>query len=153
LSNFKKISASDDIRDVIKSSFEKELPISGAWGYSKDEAIVVESKQLSIKQFEHMLIMMRSYIEMNMTLSSEDRYAGISANELSRESINDNGLIYDKVTYKVSAIKEIEYNKFIKEYKENFEKDGFDLTNHFKKREEATLDRELICWFDVTKAI
>jgi predicted small secreted protein len=153
LSSFKKISSSDNIKEVIKSSFDKDLDISGAWGYSQDEAIVIEKKQASLKQFEHMLIMMRSYIEMNMTIAKEDRYAGINATELARQTVKDDSLTFDKVTYKISAIKELEYNEFIKEYKENSEKDGFDLGEHFKRRENATLNREVICWFDVTKMI
>ena len=153
MSSFKKISSSDNIKEVIKSSFDKDLDISGAWGYNQDETIVIEKKQASLKQFEHMLIMMRSYIEMNMTIAKEDRYAGINATELARQTVKDDSLTFDKVTYKISAIKELEYNEFIKEYKENFEKDGFDLGEHFKRRENATLNREVICWFDVTKMI
>jgi len=88
---------------------------------------------------------MRAYLEMNMTLSEHERYGAINLNEIKRELEDE----YEKVSYEISAIKELEYNGFITEYKENLEKADFDMNEHFAKRKEATLKREVIYWFKV----
>jgi hypothetical protein len=88
---------------------------------------------------------MRAYLEMNMTLEEDERYGAINLNELSREPIG--GL--EKVVYEVSAMKELEYKAFIAEYKENLEKSDFDMNDHFARRKEATLKREVLHWFKV----
>jgi hypothetical protein len=45
-------------------------------------------------------------------------------------------------------MKEDLYKTFIKEYKEGYE-NGLDLSEHFKRREEATLTREVVYYFEV----
>jgi len=76
-------------------------------------------------------------------LEAEERYAAINLNELHREVEG----AYEKVSYEISAMREVEYNVFIKEYKENLEKKEFDINDHFAKRKEATLKREVVYWF------
>jgi len=46
-------------------------------------------------------------------------------------------------------MKEDLYTAFIKEYKEGYGKENFDLIEHFKKRKEATLTREVTHYFKV----
>ena len=41
---------------------------------------------------------------------------------------------------------ESDYAKFIDEYKDGYGKEGFDIQDHFKRREEATLKREVVYW-------
>ncbi len=141
---FKEIEAEDDLKNFIKVVFNADLNVSGAWGYSKELATVIEqSNNGSIAQVEFTLATMRAYLEMNMTLDEDERYGAINLNELSR--VVDGK--YEKVTYEVSAIKELEYKKFIDEYKEKSEYPDFDMTEHFNRRKEATLKREVIHWF------
>ncbi len=87
---------------------------------------------------------------MNITQEEKDRYAAINANELSREESQKDGLAYAKITYEITAIKENLFKKFIHEYKEGYEKEGFDLNEHFKRRKEATLTREIVHYFEVS---
>jgi len=147
---FKNIENTQDIKESIKSLFDVDLDIEGAWGYSKEEATVIRSieNKMPINQLQHMIITMRSHLEMNISQEEDNRYGAINANESTRESLEDNTLKYDKVTYKITAIKEDLYKAFIKEYKEGYE-NGLDLSTHFKKREEATLEREVVYYFEV----
>ncbi len=94
---------------------------------------------------------MRAYIEMNMTLPEEERYGSINPKEIERESFSEADSLYDKVTYEVSGMKENLYADFINEYKNNAEKPGFDLADHFNRRKEATLKRTVVHWFERNK--
>ncbi len=143
---FKEIEVENNLQELVKVAFNADLKLEGAWGYNQALATIIkEGNSTPVLQIEFTLATMRAYLEMNMTLKEDERYAAINLQELSREKIGD----YDKVTYEISAIKEKEYKVFIKEYKENSEKSDFDMSAHFARRKEATLKREVIHWFKV----
>ncbi len=144
---FKKIASGDPLQEVIKRAFDADMDISGGWGYSIEEATIVHATELPLEQFEHTFAMMRAYIEMNMTLSEEERFGSINPKEISRETILDNSKSYDKVTYEITAMKESHYSAFINAYKKGYGQEGFDLNAHFQERKEATLHREVEHWF------
>ena len=144
MSNFKEIQPGDKIKEVIKAAFDANLEVEGEWGYTKELASVIQNSE-DVKQVEHTLATMRAYIEMNMTLEKEERYGSINLNEKDREEKDG----FDKVIYEISAMKEDEYASFIAEYKEGHSKEDFDISDHFKRRNEATLLREVEHWFEV----
>ena len=142
---FKEIIIKENLKKLVKVAFNADLNISGAWGYSKELSTVIErGNKVNTSQLKFTLATMRAYLEMNMTLEENDRYGAINLIELSRENIDG----YEKVIYEISAIKEIEYKEFIAEYKEKLESPDFDMADHFNRRKEATLKREVIHWFN-----
>ena len=146
MQEFKEIEAEEDLQNFIQVAFNANFKVSGAWGYTKALSTIIEQgNEGSVAQLEFTLATMRAYLEMNMTLEEETRYGAINLSEISRESEDE----YEKVIYEISAMKELEYKKFIAEYKENSEKPDFDMTEHFNRRKEATLKREVIYWFKV----
>ena len=153
--NFKPITSSNDMREVLKSAFDVDIEVSGAWGYNKKESTVLEGNHnnLPLNQFEHTLASMRAYLEMNMTQKKKDRYGSINLNETARESFNDNGLAYHEVNYEITAMKDEDYTTFINEYKEGYGKEDFDLNDHFKRRKERTLTRTVKHWFEVSSVL
>ena len=149
---FNTLQENTNIQELIKETFDADLPLSGDWGYSKDRASIINTlpdEGMPMLQLEHMITSIRAHLEMNITQEEENRYGAINANEIDREENQSNGLIYAKVTYEVTAIKEDLFKQFIKEYKEGYEKEGFDLNEHFKRRKEATLTREVVHYFEV----
>ena len=133
---FEHIVDDNPIAEVLRSAFDADLPVSGGWGYEKNAPTIIESNEeaLPIRQLEHMLASMRAYLEMNMTLEKEERYGSINLNELSRESVEEDEKVYNKVSYEISAMKETAYADFIEEYKEGYGKEDFDLEGHFSRR-------------------
>ncbi len=150
---FEPLKSENDLKEVIKAAFDADLSVSGAWGYTQELATVIETSDVPVKQLEHMLASMRTYIEMNMTLPKEERYGSINLNETAREQIPVNGLIYDKVTYEITAMKEETYTAFINEYKEGLGTEGFDITEHFNQRKKATISREVDYWFEIHQTL
>jgi len=138
-----------DLKEILKTAFDSDLAVSGSWGYTQDDSTIIETSDTPLKQIEHIFASMRAYVEMNMTLAEEVRYGSINLNEITREDKNINNILYHKVTYEVTAMKESTYTTFIKEYKEGYGKSSFDLNLHFEKRKEATLTREVIHWFKI----
>ena len=151
--NFKQLSAPDDMQQLIKSIFDVELAIEGGWGYTPQSATVIKAlpDNMPLNQLQHMIASMRSHLEMNLTQEKENRYSGINLNEKQREEVSDDEIIFNKVSYEISAIKEDLYNTFIREYKEGYGKSHFDLNAHFKKRAESTLVRKVVYYFDTSR--
>ena len=141
--SFERLKEGDDIREVLKAAYGVELDVSGGWGYDKESALVITDTKTPKEQLEYMLATMRANLEMNITQPKENRYGGVRAEEIKRTQ--KDGI--DKVTYLVSGMKESEYEEFIAEYKENFGKESFDIEEHFKRREEATLRLEVEFYF------
>ena len=151
MSTFKQLIDENDLREIIKSSFDMDLSINGGWGYSQSDTTLIEDlNNMPLVQFEHTFASMRAYGEMNMSLPEEERYGSINVNEKIRDTIEESGRIYDKVIYEISAMKESDYAVFIDEYKEGYGKENFDMEDHFQRRKEATLKREVTHWFDIT---
>jgi predicted small secreted protein len=151
--SFEQLKSDNDLKEVIKTAFDADLAVSGSWGYTQELATVIESTEVPLAQLEHMLASMRSYIEMNMTLPKEDRYGSINLNETQREQIKVGDLVYDKVTYEITAMKEDLYTAFINEYKEGLGTEGFDITEHFNQRKKATISRSEAYWFEVHQTL
>jgi len=151
--HFEPLKSDNDLKEILKSAFDANLDISGSWGYTQALSTIIHSTDNTLPQFEHMFASMRAYVEMNMTQDVSSRYGSINLNEIKRERLTVDTLIYDKVIYKVTAIKESIYNTFITEYKEGYGQEDFDITAHFKRREEATLSRDVTHWFEITQTL
>ncbi len=146
--SFESIQSQDPIKEIIKSAFDLELDISGGWGYTQKDATVIHSTNgIPVEQLEHTLANMRAYIEMNMTLPKSERYGSINPTEVSREVVVMDTHRYVKVSYTVTGMQEELYADFINEYKKLYGSEGFDMSNHFKRRKEATLTRHVEHWF------
>ncbi len=146
---FEQLEDTNDLKEILKSAFDADIPLLGSWGYTQESATIIASTDTTLEQLEHMFASMRAYLEMNMTLEKDARYGSINLNELSREEYALDSKKYQKVIYTITAMKESLYSDFIKEYKEGYGKEGFDLNLHFQKRKEATLHREAIHWFQL----
>ncbi len=153
MSTFKQLKCNNDLNDIIKSIFDTDLQLSGDWGYTQDTATIINISNVPLNQLQHMIAFMRTYTEMNMTLAKKDRYGSINLNEIEREQILANHLIYDKVTYHITAMKEDVYATFIKAYKDGYGKDDFNMSEHFNKRKKATQERTEVFWFEIHQTL
>jgi hypothetical protein len=152
MTTFNPLQENTNIQELIKTTFDADLPVSGSWGYSQEKATIIKAlpQGMPLPQLEHTLTTIRVHLEMNITQEKENRFGGINANEKAREVMNTDTAVFDKVTYEITAMKEDLYNAFIKEYKEGYENETLDLNDHFKRRKEATLTREVIHYFEVS---
>ena len=150
---FNELPPQDNLQAYIKAAFNMEFPLSGDWGYTQAQATVIESlpEGISLNQLEHTLAMMKAQLEMSLTQEENNRYSGINVNEKKRESIMIGTDMFEKVTYEVAGMKEEDYSTFVQEYKDGYESNELDLSDHFKRRKEATLIREVYHYFEVSK--
>ena len=152
MTTFNPLQENTNIQELIKTTFDADLPVSGSWGYSQEKATIIKSlpQGMPLTQLEHTLTTIRAHLEMNITQEKDNRFGGINANEKAREVITTDTAVFDVVTYEITAMREDLYNAFIKEYKEGYENETLDLSDHFRRRKEATLTREVIHYFEVS---
>jgi len=150
---FNELPTQDNLQAFIKAAFNIEFPLSGDWGYTQEQATIIEGlpEGMSRNQLEHTLAMMRAQLEMSLTQEENNRYSGINVNEKQRETITEGDKLFEKVTYEVTGMKEKDYNAFVQEYKDGYENNQLDLNDHFKRRKEATVVREVVHFFEVSQ--
>ena len=150
---FNELPTQDNLQAFIKAAFNIEFPLSGDWGYTQEQATIIEGlpEGMSRNQLEHTLAMMRAQLEMSLTQEENNRYSGINVNEKQRETITEGDKLFEKVTYEVTGMKEEDYNAFVQEYKDGYENNQLDLNDHFKRRKEATVVREVDHYFEVSQ--
>jgi hypothetical protein len=148
---FNELPVQDDLQAFIKAAFNVEFPLSGDWGYTQERATVIESLRegMSLNQLEHTFATIRAQLEMSM---SQESYRGINVNEKKRDTITKKDKLFEKITYKITGMREEDYNAFVQEYKDGYENKELDLNDHFKRRKEATLVREVVHYFEVSQA-
>jgi len=145
---FKQIEPVENISEVILDVFDVKLDISGGWGYSHKDAVIVNSLEMPIDQFLNMFATIRANIEMNLTLEEDERYGGINIHFVDGEQFTIEGKTFDHIRFEVTAMREKEYAKLIQEYKDNYGKNSdFDMDAHFQKRKELTIKLESDFWF------
>jgi len=144
---FEHIKGEEDIKEVIKEIFGVELNISGGWGYNSKNAVIVQKLNIPKEQFIHIFATIRATIEMNLNSKDGHRYSGINATQQDSKIIIKDNKTYEKVNFKITAMDTNIYNEFIKEYKDGYGQNSFDLFNHFKRRKENTLIRNVDYWF------
>ena len=144
---FEKLPTVDDIAGVLEDIFSLKLNVSGGWAYDNKSALEVNSLDMPIEQFLHTFASMRANIEMNLTLDEENRYGGINVSQKEHKEFEIENQKFDLVTFKITAMKEKDYNHFIQEYKDNYGKEEFDLAKHFEERQKATIEVKSDFWF------
>ena len=155
MTNFSPLQETSNLQELIKTTFDVNLDIEGGWGYNQEKATIIKTlpQGMPLKQLQHTLTTIRAHLEMNITQEKEQRHGGINANETSRETHKDASQVFDKISYEVTAIQESLYNAFIKEYKAGYENETLDLNEHFKKRKDATITREVTHYFEVSSVL
>ena len=152
MATFNPLQENTDIQTLIRSTFDADLPLSGGWGYTQEQATILKAipEGMTLAQLQHMVNTIRAHLEMNITQDEAHRYSAINANEKARETQHTDTDIFNKVSYEITGIKDAPFKAFIKEYKEGYGKEDFDLNAHFQRRKEATLTREVEHYFDVS---
>jgi hypothetical protein len=153
MTTFKELPAQENLHEFIKAAFNIELPLLGDWGYTQARATIITKlhENMPMNQLEHTFATIRAQLEMSMNQEANNSYRGINVNEKTRETMKEKDKLFEKVTYEVTGMREEDYNAFVQEYKDGYDNNTLDLNDHFKRRKEATLVREVVHFFEVSQ--
>ena len=161
--NIRPVKSKKSPREVISEHFEsrgRDLPISGGWGYSKDDACIIDKFDSVVDPnvpfngiaIEYIFVEKRIYEEMIICRSSGDEFAGIKWELIRQELITDKDRKYDKLLFEISAFPEKDWEELKAEYEgpKGYGNQNFDLEAHEKKRQQRMIKITREFWFDIT---
>ena len=161
------ITTQESPRKVISALFKSldtELPISGGWGYSKQDAVVIDKNDPVVPKDQHfdglgierIFVEKRIYTELIISRPPNLQYAGIEWKLIKQALRSDNDRKFDFMTYNVTAFARPDWEELKKEWEgilENAESSE-DLKSkfeeHSKKRESKMQSYTAEYWFDIT---
>lgn len=139
-------------------SLSRELPIKGGWGYTKEDAIIIDKNDHTVDSkvpfdgvgLEYIIAEKRIYEELIIQRPEDDRFSGIRWNLLSQDCIHEGDRIYDNLVFKVTAHREKDFEELKNIWESNLTNPKFETEEHLKKHEELLCHYESEYWFDIT---
>jgi len=149
-------------RVILATHFKSigELPIRGGWGYTLDDAVIIDRNDPIVQKgipfngigIEYVFVEKRIYEELIIFCREDDRHSGIKWEQL-RQSLHEyDGKMYDKLTYEVTALPDKDWNELKAEWEgpNGHGSSNFDNDAHVKKRFSRTVRYIAEYWFDIT---
>jgi len=144
--------------EQLKMSYE-ELPISGGWGYTKEDCIIIHKKESSsrsifsngIVNLEYLIAEKRIFAELITLRSREEMYCDMSRRVIKQETIKSDGRWYDHLIFRVDAFKYDDFMMLSTEFAKrktdiHFADDAFE-----QKMNQLKYWYEAEYWFDITE--
>ena len=158
-----RIRSDETSREIIAADFKSldgELPIYGGWGYSREDAVVIDKNDPIVAKdipfdgigIERVFIEKRIYEELIIFRSEDSKCSGIEWNLIKQELKNYNDRTYDVLYFVVTAIPDSDWEALKSEWESNdgFQSSEANLKSHMDKRDRKTIRYETEYWFDIT---
>lgn len=143
-------------QEILKEDFpSRQWPISGGWGYSKEDAVVIElDNERDGVAMEYTFLEYRSYEEGIIFLPHEERLEGFRFERgLQALHQDDDGRMYDRVTMTVFAFTEQDWEWLKNDWKQHdcYMDDKEGRRRHEALRKEKMMRYEIVGWFDISR--
>ncbi len=158
--NVKQINTQTSLREVCASyTFPKEeMPIKGGWGFTKEDAIIIDKNDSVIPQgeafdgvgLEYSIVSKRIDLEFTYLQDEKNGYRDVHWKLYKQETLKENDRYFDKLTIKITALPYEAWKSRIIEWKENGRKPDFDKEWFMAKTLELTQYCYREFWFDIT---
>lgn len=136
------------------------LPIKGGWGYSLEDAVVIDKGDPVVPRgvpfngmsVEYAFVEKRIYEELIIFRDEHDRYSGIKWKQLKQSLIIHDDRKFDHLTYEVTALPDRDWNALKAEWEgpNGYMTSNFDQEAHMAKHNAKTVCYTTEYWFDIT---
>lgn len=149
-----RISVPGSPRDILTEDFPSigPLPIRGGWGYSKEDAVIIDGGRSEGLGIEKVFVEKRIYEELIVCRDMRERYSGISWNIMLQSLQNHGGRPFDVLRVEVTALPDKDWQELKAEWDgpNGSASPDFDVEAHRNKRQSRTVRYETDYWFDIT---
>jgi len=158
-----RIRSAETPREIITADFKSlryEMPITGGWGYTKEDAVVIDKNDPVVPKdipfhgigIEYVFVEKRIYEELIIFQSEDNKCSGIEWNLVKQRLEVFEDRKYDVLLFEVTAIPDFDWETLQNEWESN---DGFqgsesELKAHNDKRNDKTIRYTTEYWFDIT---
>ncbi len=151
-----KIYSKETPKQILCEDFPtRKWPISGGWGYSMSDAVVVElDNEADGVSFEYTFVEFRTYEELIIWRSKKDALCNIRLNLIMQTQLDGkDGKHYDILKMKVGAFTHPDYQFLKNDYDlhNGYADDAEGYAAHYKMYEAKRIYFEVECWFDITR--
>lgn len=142
-------------RQILETHFPKhEWPISGGWGYTKEDAVVLEVDNEGIGvDLEYQFLQYRTYEETIVFRPRGRKLAGLRFETLRQYLVaGENGKHYDCVTQRVHAFMERDFELLKRDWETHdaYIDDKEGRMRHLALAESKRISFEITGWFDIS---
>ena len=159
--NVYNIATEKPVREVMFDIYHYlgELPISGGWGYTKEDALVIDMNDPIVDKnvpfngigLEYTFAQHRTYLELITGREEGDRFSDIQFETIGQELIHgDNGKKYDKLILNISALRNQDYKELKKSWENNVSNEEFDQDAHWKRDKQLRMRTKREFWFEIS---
>ena len=149
-------------REMLEFQFKSigTIPISGGWGYTKDDAVIIDKDDPSVIKgipfdglaIEQIFVEKRTYAELITFKPEGSRFNGIEWQMLKQSLINDQDRHFDRLEYKICGHLDDDWKYLKEEYEKN---NYFEGNREGRIKHEAEHLNRMTCyetefWFDIT---
>ena len=156
----KQINTQTSLREVCASytAPKEEMPIKGGWGYTKEDAIIIDKNDPVVPKelpfdgvgLEYVVVEKRIDLEFTLLQDEKDMYKGAHWELDKQEMMQDQDRIFDKITVKITALPFEAWWGRRMEWKENGRKPDFDKEWFMARTLELTQYCYREFWFDIS---
>ncbi|MBK6630056.1 MAG: hypothetical protein IPG33_02895 [Betaproteobacteria bacterium] len=157
------ISSTESPREILAADFKSlqgGLPISGGWGYSRDDACIINKndplvnpkKPFNGVAIEYVFVEKRIYEEMITFRSDGEKFSGISWKLQEQSTLHEEGKVFDRLVYEITAFSDSDWEELKAEFEgpQGYSHCDFDIKAHEEKRQQKMLRLTREFWFDIT---
>jgi hypothetical protein len=150
-----RIRSKESLKNVIAADFESlgELPIRGGWGYTRDDAIIIDKYDpISDTQIEILVTDKRTHAELVSSRPENDRYTLLHWNLLDQRLIHHKNRSYDRLTWDITVIPKNDYLELVEEAKgpNGVAAPDLNKNTHHRKLNSKSFIYSAEYWFDIT---
>lgn len=158
-----RIWSKESSREILAAHFKSlrgELPIQGGWGYTLQDAVVIDKNDhvvpkgipFNAVQIEYIFVEKRIYEELIIFPPENDRFSGITWKLIEQRLTRDAGRSYNVLRFEVSAFPDKDWEELKAEWEgpRGYRSIGFDVDAHMKKRDSRAICYVTEYWFDIT---
>jgi len=156
-----RINSTDSPRIILAKDFNSlggELPIRGGWGYTIEDAVIIDKNDPVVPKglpfygldIEHIFVEKRIYEELIIFRDKHDRHSNIKWDLLKQSLIHRDDRSYDCLTYEVSAFPDKDFEELKREWDHGRTTETFDVEAHYRKAESKRIHYVAEYWFDIT---
>lgn len=157
-----RISSEETPREILKADFRsiRELPIRGGWGYTIDDAVVIDKNDPIVPRgmpfdgvgIEYVFVEKRIYEELIVFRPKDARHSGIEWKLLKQATLGRDGRSFDFLSFEVTAFPDKDWEELRLEFEgpRGARSPGFDMAAHRLKREAKKIRYVAEYYFDIT---
>lgn len=146
------------LRDVIMESFKEDLPIKGGWGYSIEDAIIIDRDDSTVDKsipfpgvaIEYNIVDKRLWQELFFFRPLSNRFFGIQWERELQSLMSVGEKRYDFLKVKGYCFLDHDYISLRDEFMQRESNQEFDIKKHLEKREQLMYHFTTEYYFDIT---